>query len=77
MDNRIDKSNYSSNKRNSNIEALRIICILLIITMHILGPYSEKLGTAGVFALCFNTTIGQFGVSVLYLSADIMGLSSN
>lgn len=60
--------------RNSNIESLRLLCMVMIISMHIFGLYNDHLGTAGLAALSFNNAVCNMGVSVFMLISGYYGI---
>ena len=71
---RQDRVLSQGNQRNSNIELLRLLCVLLIVSMHVFGLYSSHLGLSGLLALSFNNTIGNLGVSVFMLISGYFGI---
>ena len=60
--------------RNSNIESLRLLCMVMIVSMHIFGLYNDHLGTAGLAALSFNNAVCNMGVSVFMLISGYYGI---
>ena len=64
----------SSKTRNSNIELLRLLCIVMIISMHIFGLHKDNLGTAGIAALSFNNAVCNMGVSIFILISGYYGI---
>lgn len=61
-------------ERNSNIELLRLICIVMIVSMHVFGLYKEQLGMAGLLALSFNNAVCNLGVSIFMLISGFYGI---
>lgn len=64
----------ASKTRNTNIELLRLLCIIMIISMHIFGLYKDNLGTAGIAALSFNNAVCNMGVSIFMLISGYYGI---
>ena len=63
--------------RNSNIEILRIICILMIVSMHVFGEFQNQLRLSGIAALSINNAICNLGVSVFMLISGFYGIKFN
>lgn len=61
-------------ERNSNIEILRILCIVMIISMHVFGLYSDNLDTIGFATLSFNNAVCNMGVSIFMLISGYYGI---
>lgn len=64
-----------SNKRNSSIEMLRIICILGIIVMHLYGPIRECLKGVNLFGGIVVNTIFNTGVTIFMLISGYYGIN--
>lgn len=61
-------------ERNSNIELLRLLCIVMIISMHVFGLYDDNLNTAGLAALSFNNAVCNMSVSIFMLISGYYGI---
>lgn len=63
-------------KRNSNIELLRLLCVVGIVSMHVFGLYKkDDLVMTGGTCTLFNNAICNFGTSVFMLISGYYGLS--
>lgn len=62
------------NERNSNIELLRVICIVMIISMHVFGQHTGSLNGWGILALSFNNAVCNLGVSIFMLISGFYGI---
>lgn len=60
--------------RNSNIELLRLLCIVMIISMHVFGLFSSNLETAGLAALSINNAVCNMAVSIFMLISGYYGI---
>lgn len=60
--------------RNSNIELLRLLCIVMIISMHVFGLFKDHLDITDYAALSFNNAICNLGVSIFMLISGYYGI---
>lgn len=60
--------------RNSNIELLRLVCIVMIVSMHVFGCYNDGLSTLGWAALSVNNAVGNLGVTLFMLISGWYGI---
>ena len=65
---------HASRTRNSRVEALRLVAILLIVGMHILSSYFETANAANRQFILFWNTIGNAGVSIFVLISGLYGI---
>lgn len=72
----IKVASNSKTVRNSNLELLRIVSILLIITMHVIGYAASKgeLSIENVYFRYFVGAIGNLGVSCFVLLSGYFGV---
>lgn len=64
----------ASTTRNSRVETLRIVAILMICGMHILGAYFETKNPLNREFILFWNTIGNTGVSIFVLISGLYGI---
>lgn len=60
--------------RNSNIELLRIVCIVMIVTMHVYGQYNMVDDSIVIHSSIFANSICNTGVSIFVLISGYYGI---
>lgn len=60
--------------RNSNVELLRLLCIVMIVSMHVFGRYNDNLSVWGWAALSVNNAVGNLGVTIFMLISGWYGI---
>lgn len=64
-------------KRQTNIELLRIICILMIVSMHICGEIFSTQNVLNKGIILAVNSIGNAGVTLFILISGYFGISFN
>ena len=63
--------------RNSNIELLRVIAIVLIVTMHLCVPFRQNAEILDNIILSIVNAIGNTGVTIFVLISGYYGIKKN